>query len=82
MAQRDIRDVFAANLRRLRHERGISQEDLAHEAHVGRSYLSRIEKGGYYASLRIIERLAKTLNVEPAELLKAPKKRVTKRRTK
>jgi hypothetical protein len=29
---RDLRDAFAANLRRLRHGKGISQEDLAHEA--------------------------------------------------
>lgn len=82
MADRDIRDVFATNLRRLRHERGVSQEDLAYEAGVGRSYLSRIEKGGYYASLRIIERLARTLAVEPAELLQIPKKRSVRRRSK
>lgn len=82
MATRDIRDIFAANLRRLRHERGVSQEDLAYEAGVGRSYLSRVEKGGYYASLRIIERLARTLEVEPAELLRAPKKQVVRRRAK
>lgn len=82
MADRDIRDIFAANLRRLRHERGISQENLAYEADIGRSYLSRIEKGGYYASLRIIERLARTLAVEPAELLRATKKQVSRRRSK
>lgn len=75
MGKRDIRDLFAANLRRLRHARGLSQEALALEAGVGRSYMSRIEKGAYYASLRIIERLAATLRVEPAEFLKAPKRR-------
>ena len=75
----DIREVFAANLRRLRHDRRLSQDDLAYEARVSRSYLSQIEKGTYYASLKIIERLAKVLRVEPAELLQAPtRKRVTK----
>ena len=75
----DIREVFAANLRRLRHDAGLSQDDLAYEAKVSRSYLSQIEKGAYYASLKIIERLAKVLRVEPADLLKAPiRKRTAK----
>ena len=68
----DIREVFATNLRRLRHDRGLSQDDLAYEAKVSRSYLSQIEKGAYYASLKIIERLAKVLRIEPAELLQSP----------
>ena len=66
----DLRDVFAANLRRLRHEKGLSQDDLAYEAEVSRSYLSQLEKGAFYASLKIIGRLADALGVEPDELLK------------
>jgi transcriptional regulator with XRE-family HTH domain len=66
----DIRQVFAANLRRLRHEKGLSQEALAHDAAVNRSYLSKLEKGATYAGLEIIARLAAVLGVEPAELLK------------
>ena len=68
----DLRDVFAANLRRLRHEKGLSQDDLAYEAEVSRSYLSQLEKGAFYASLKIIGRLAEAIGVEPAELLKLP----------
>ena len=66
----DLRDVFAANLRRLRHEKRLSQDDLPYEAEVSRSYLSQLEKGAFYASLKIIGRLAEALGVEPAELLK------------
>ena len=66
----DLRDVFAANLRRLRHEKGLSQDDLAYEAEVSRSYLSQLEKGAFYASVKIIEKLAEALGVEPDELLK------------
>jgi transcriptional regulator with XRE-family HTH domain len=62
--------VFAANLRHLRHEKGLSQDDLAYEAEVSRSYLSQLEKGAFYASLKIIGRLAGALGVDPAELLK------------
>jgi transcriptional regulator with XRE-family HTH domain len=65
----DIREVFAANLRRLRHERGLSQDDLAYEAKISRSYLSQIEKAGFYASLKIIQRVARVLKVEPSRLL-------------
>jgi transcriptional regulator with XRE-family HTH domain len=68
----DLREVFATNLRRLRHEKGLSQDDLAFEAEVSRSYLSQLEKGSFYASLKIIGRLAEALDVEPAELLKLP----------
>ena len=71
----DLRQVFAGNLRRLRHERRLSQDDLAYGAEVSRSYLSQIEKGTYYASLKIVGRLAAVLEVEPAELLRLPKRR-------
>jgi transcriptional regulator with XRE-family HTH domain len=74
----DIREIFAANLRRLRHERGLSQDDLAYEAEVSRSYLSQIEKASYYASLKIIERVARVLKVDPVALLERPKGRSRK----
>jgi transcriptional regulator with XRE-family HTH domain len=71
----DLREVFATNLRRLRHARGLSQDDLAYEAEISRSYLSQLEKGVYYASLKIIGKLAEALDVEPAEFLRLPGKK-------
>ena len=68
----DLREVFATNLRRWRNTRGLSQDDLAYEAGVSRSYLSQLEKGSFYASLKVIGRLAVALEVEPAELLRMP----------
>jgi transcriptional regulator with XRE-family HTH domain len=68
----DLREVLATNLRRLRHEKGLSPDDLAYEAEVSRSYLSQLEKGAFYASLKIIGKLAEALNVEAAELLRLP----------
>lgn len=67
----DLREVFAGNLRRLRHAKGMSQDDLAYEAQISRSYLSQLEKGAFYASLKIIGKLAEALDIEPAELLKS-----------
>jgi transcriptional regulator with XRE-family HTH domain len=71
----DLRDVFATNLRRLRNAKGLSQDDLAYEAGISRSYLSQLEKGAFHASLKIIGRLAKALDAEPAEFLKLPAKK-------
>ena len=76
----DLRDVFAANLRRLRNKKGLSQDDLAYEAEVSRSYLSQLEKGAFHASLKIVGKLANVLEVEPAELLKPPPKRSAHRK--
>jgi transcriptional regulator with XRE-family HTH domain len=72
----DLREVFTTNLRRLRHAKGLSQDALAYEAEVSRSYLSQLEKGAaFYASLKIVEKIARVLAVEPAELLRLPQRR-------
>lgn len=70
----DLRETFAAKLRRIRNAKGLSQDDLAYEAEISRSYLSQIEKGSFHVSLKIIGRLAEALNVEPAEFLRIKKK--------
>ena len=70
----DLRGPFATNLRRLRHNKDMSQDDLAYEAGISRSYLSQLEKGAFYASLNIIGRLADVLDVLPAEFLRLPEK--------
>ena len=54
----DLRHRFATNLRRIRHNRGISQEDLAYEAGVDRAYVSRIERAVTYVGLEIIGKFA------------------------
>jgi transcriptional regulator with XRE-family HTH domain len=71
----DLRQVFASNLRRLRYERGLSQEALAYEAGVNRSYVSKLEKSASYVGLEIVGKIATVLEVEPAELLTRPKRR-------
>lgn len=68
----DLRQVFAANLLRFRRAKGLSQEDLAYEADVNRTYVSKLEKGSTYVGLEIIGKLAKVLDVQPAEFLIPP----------
>jgi transcriptional regulator with XRE-family HTH domain len=65
----DLREVFATNLRRLRNAKGLSQDDLAYEAKISRSYLSQLEKGVFYASLKIVGKIAGTLESEYRENL-------------
>ena len=74
----DYRHVFATNLRRLRSEKGFSQEALAYDSNINRTYMSKIEKGDTYVGLELMVRLAKVLDVEPADFL-VPPKRVKKR---
>jgi len=76
----DLREVFATNLRRLRHEKGLSQEHLAYEADINRTYVSKLETGVTYAGLEIMGKLADVLEIEPAELLRLPAKRGRKTR--
>jgi transcriptional regulator with XRE-family HTH domain len=75
LSRMDLRDTFATNLRRLRSAKGMSQDDVAYEAKISRSYISQIEKGSFYVSLKIIGKLAKTLGVEPEEFFRRPAKR-------
>lgn len=63
------RELLAWNLRRLRSDRGQSQERLAADTGIDRAYLSELERGQGNATLDIIDRLAAHLAVEPVELL-------------
>ncbi len=65
----EIREVFARNLRRSRYSRGLSQEALAHEADMDRTYISSLERGLYSASIDTVAKLAEVLGIEPDELL-------------
>ncbi len=71
----DIRKQVGINLRRLRREKGWSQEDMAFESGLHRTYVSGIERGVRNPTLLILEKLAKTLGVAPAELVVRSSKR-------
>ncbi|MEY9221622.1 helix-turn-helix domain-containing protein [Bradyrhizobium ottawaense] len=70
----DLRETFATNLRRLRQAKRLSQDDLAYDARISRSYLSQLEKGVFFVSIKVIGKLADTLKVEPEEFLKRVKR--------
>ena len=68
----EIREVFARNLKYLRLEKGLSQEELAHLADIDRTYVSSLERSVYNASIDVVERIAHALGVQAADLLKRP----------
>ena len=66
----DIKEKFGKNLRRLRLEKGISQESLAYAADLDRTYIPSIEKGLRNVSITVMEKLAIALNADISEFFK------------
>ncbi|WP_425230804.1 helix-turn-helix domain-containing protein [Sphingomonas sp.] len=65
----DIRFRLAANVRRLRLEKGWSQEAYADEAGIHRTYVSDIERGARNPTITVIEKLAAPLGISAGSLL-------------
>lgn len=65
-----LRDILAKNMRRLRATRKLTQEALAHDCGMNRTYLSAVERSERNVSIDNIARIAKGLQVEPWKLLK------------
>jgi transcriptional regulator with XRE-family HTH domain len=65
----ELRTILARNVRRLRKSKKLSQEVLAHMAHIDRTYVSDIERCVYAATVDVIEELSAALGVEPGDLL-------------
>ena len=60
---------FGNRVRELRKKKGLSQEGLALESGLDRSYVGGVERGERNISLENIEKLARALGVPPASLL-------------
>jgi len=68
MEKDDILIKFGKKINRLRTEKGWSQEELAEKSGFHRTYIGMIERAERNISLRNIEKLAKTFNVEIKDL--------------
>ncbi|MFJ6327641.1 helix-turn-helix domain-containing protein [Brucella anthropi] len=72
----DLKEVMARNLRRIRHDENLTQEELADRAGLSMRYIGAIERGDVSASVTVLGQIAEALGIEPGELLKntsAPK---------
>ena len=65
----ELQQRLGRNLRAIRIDRGLSQEELAEVLHVHRTYVGGLERGERNLSLRSVERLAAGLGVTPERLL-------------
>lgn len=64
-----LRATLAANVRSLRKEKGISQEELADRCELHRTYIGSVERQERNVSLSTLELLARALEVSVPELL-------------
>lgn len=66
----NIKEKLGLKIKELRLKKGWSQEKLALESNLDRTYLPSIEKGERNVSVTVIEKIANALNIEVSELLK------------
>ena len=64
----NLQRKFGLVLKELRLEKGLSQESLANQSYIDRTYISDIEKGERNISLKIIEQLSGALQISLSEL--------------
>ncbi|MFC6487690.1 helix-turn-helix domain-containing protein [Nitratireductor sp. GCM10026969] len=65
----DVIDRLSRNLRRLRQQKGWSQEEFAFHAGIHRTYVSDLERGARNPTVTVVDKLAKALEVKLGELL-------------
>lgn len=68
LTRKRVAKRLAKRLRQLRESKGLSQEELAFEAHLGRSYYWRVEQGAINVTLETLIRLCNVLKVSLGDL--------------
>lgn len=68
----DVRELIGWNLRKLRVERGLSQERLGLASNIDRSYVGRVERGSENVTVSTLEAFARVLEVPIVALFEAP----------
>ena len=66
----DLKEVMAVNLRRARHGRQLTQEELADRAGLSARYVGKIEGAKVSASVTVLGQLAQALGVDPCDLIR------------
>jgi transcriptional regulator with XRE-family HTH domain len=66
----DMRQRVGKNVKKFRKERGLSQEDLAFDCNLHRTYISGVERGIRNPTVVVLDKIAKALKVPAGELLR------------
>ena len=69
----DLKEIVAMNIRRLRRDRGWTQEDLADRVGLSARYVGQIERAQASMTISVLGRIADALKVGPTELVKCPR---------
>ncbi len=70
MQRMSIQSRVSRNIQRIRREKDLSQEEVAHRADIHQTYLSGVETGKRNPSILVVERIAKALGVDVSEIFK------------
>jgi transcriptional regulator with XRE-family HTH domain len=71
----DVRKRVGLAIQRHRHQKGWSQEELAHDADIHQTYLREVENGKRNPSILVLDRIASGLGVDIEEFFRRPKGR-------
>lgn len=74
-----IEIVFGKQLRKIRKERKLSQEELAFHSKLDRTYISLLERGKRRPTLNTIFALAASLDVEPSDMVRLVEQELNER---
>jgi len=66
----NLKEVMAKNLRRARHDKRLTQEELAERAGLSSRYIGAIERADLSASATVRGQIADALGIDPGELVK------------
>jgi transcriptional regulator with XRE-family HTH domain len=66
----DLKEVMAINMRQLRHDKNMTQEEVAERSGLSARYVGSIERGAVSASVTILGKLADAFEVDPCELVR------------
>ena len=70
MQRMSVQSRVSINIQRIRREKDLSQEEVAHRADIHQTYLSGVETGKRNPSILVVERIAKALGVDVSEIFK------------
>lgn len=70
----DLKEVMAVNLRRLRYDKKLTQEELADRSGLSMRYVGSIERGAVSASVSVLGKIAQALGVDPCDLIRLPRR--------
>jgi transcriptional regulator with XRE-family HTH domain len=64
------KEIVGRNVRVVRAERGLSQEEIAHRVNISTTYYGQVERGKRNVSVEVLGRIADALNVEMERLVR------------